>query len=230
MAARPDVPRLLLVGGDRDGTRHLEAAVAAEGWDAWTVSTGADAVTVAVRFRPHLAVIDMVLPDLDGLQVMRRLRADRPDLPVLFVTTIAGVEARVQALTAGGDDCVTRPFFLPELVSRLRALLRRSRPANPAASLSVGDLTLHEPSRVVRRGGRTLALTMTEYELLRYLMANAGRALPREQIFERVWQFDPKSSSRTVDFHVAHLRRKVDADGPPLIHTIRGIGYILEER
>jgi len=226
-----DVPRLLLVGGDRDGTRNLETAVIAEGWAAWSVGTGEAALAAASRFRPHLAVIDMVLPDLDGLQVMRRLRADRPDLPVLFLSAATGVDTRVQALTAGGDDCMTRPYFMPEMVSRLRALLRRTRfAAHPGASLTVGDLTLHEPSHRVRRGGRTLALTVTEFELLRYLMANTGRALPREQIFERVWQFDPNSNARMVDFHIARLRRKVDAAGPPLIHTIRGIGYILEER
>ncbi|GIM88617.1 response regulator transcription factor [Paractinoplanes toevensis] len=225
-----DVPRVLLVGGDRDGMRHLETAMVAEGWDAWSVGSG-EAAFAAARFQPHLAVIEMALPDLDGLQVMRRLRADRPDLPVLFLTTAAGVEARVRALTAGGDDCVTRPFFMPEVVSRLRALLRRTRVAvNPAASLTVADLTLHEPTHQVWRAGRPLALTVTEFELLRYLMANAGRALPREQIVERVWQFDPNSSARMVDFHIAHLRKKVDANGRPLIHTIRGIGYILEER
>jgi len=222
-------PRILLVNDDPPLTRLVDAALIAEGWTTSCARDAHGALDAAVRFRPDIAVLDMVLPDLDGLQAMRRLRGHHPDLPVLFLTAAGGIDHLVRALSAGADDYVVRPFSLPELVSRLRALLRRTRPSGPLTHLSVGDLTLHEDSRQVRRAGRPVELSVAEFDLLRYLMINAGRVLSTEKIRERVWQFDRDAAPRVAEY-IARLRRKLAGSGPALIHTVRGVGYILEAR
>ena len=228
---RFDPPRFLLVGADPRGTRRLEPAVVAEGWKALRVGTGTAATPVAATFQPHVAVIEMVLPDLDGLQVMHLLRRDRPRLPVLVLAAVDRAEVRTHALVEGGDDCVSTPFHLPELLSRLRALLRRKRmTTDPAASIVIGDLALHEHPHQVRRGGHPVDLTVSEFELLRHLMTNPGRVLSRDYLRSRLWPPDQTVTVRMIHQHVARLRKKIDAHGPALIHTVRGLGYILEQR
>jgi two-component system, OmpR family, response regulator len=230
-AARYDTPRLLLVGADPQGTGRLEPAVIAESWQVHTVGTGAAARPAAATFGPHLAVIEMRLPDLDGVEVMRALRGDHPRLPVLFLVGLNRAEVRVAALTAGGDDCVSTPFHLPELLSRLRALLRRRRmTVQPSTSIVVGDLTLHEPSHRAWRAGHPIDLTLSEFELLRQLMTNPGRVLSREAIRTQLWTLDHAVTARMIHQHIARLRRKLEAHGPQIIRTVRGLGYVLDHR
>ena len=171
-----------------------------------------------------------MLPDFDGLEVLRRVRAESPDLPVLFLTARDAVEDRIAGLTAGGDDYVTKPFSLEEVVARLRGLMRRSRVAVPRddALLVVGDLTLEEDSREVRRGGAPIHLTATEFELLRFFMRNPRRVLSKAQILDRVWNYDFGGQANVVELYVSYLRKKIDAGREPMIHTMRGAGYVLK--
>ncbi|MEV6346419.1 response regulator transcription factor [Actinoplanes sp. NPDC051851] len=228
MTASP--PRILLVNDDPALIELVAGALHAEGWDTRGVRSARTALATARVFHPDIAVLDMLLPDLDGLSAMEQLRSHVPDLPVLFLTAVDGVDDLVRALSAGGDDYVTRPFSLPELVSRLRALLRRTRMATPSPSLTVGDLTLDEPNRRACRADRIIELTATEFDLLRYLMLNPGRVIPREQILQRVWRFHIEGHSRVVEIYISRLRRKLESGSTPLIHTVRGIGYIVEPR
>jgi two-component system OmpR family response regulator len=175
-------------------------------------------------------VLDVMLPDLDGLEVLRRMRSQAPDVPVLFLTAKDAVEDRVAGLTAGGDDYVTKPFSLEELVARLRALMRRTgvSAARDEAMLVVGDLTLDEDSHEVRRGGALISLTATEFELLRYLMRNPRRVLSKAQILDRVWNYDFGGQANVVELYISYLRKKIDAGREPMIHTMRGAGYVLK--
>jgi two-component system OmpR family response regulator len=175
-------------------------------------------------------VLDVMLPDIDGLEVLRRMRADLPTLPVLFLTAKDAVEDRIAGLTAGGDDYVTKPFSLEEVTLRLRALLRRTgvTEAGTGASLIVGDLTLDEDSREVHRGGELVDLTATEFELLRYLMRNPRRVLSKAQILDRVWNYDFGGQANIVELYISYLRKKIDAGRAPMIHTMRGAGYVLK--
>ena len=173
----------------------------------------------------------MMLPDIDGLEVLRRLRGETPDVPVLFLTAKDAVEDRIAGLTAGGDDYVTKPFSLEEVVARLRGLLRRTAAARRRATesqLVVGDLTLDEDSHEVRRGGDLVTLTATEFELLRYLMRNPRRVLSKAQILDRVWNYDFGGQANVVELYISYLRKKIDAGRAPMIHTMRGAGYVLK--
>jgi two-component system OmpR family response regulator len=171
-----------------------------------------------------------MLPDFDGLEVMRRIRGQQPDLPVLFLTARDSVEDRVAGLTAGGDDYVTKPFSLEEVVARLRALLRRAGAgaAPPSSQLTVGDLVLDEDSHEVIRAGEEIRLTATEFELLRYLMRNPRRVLSKAQILDRVWNYDFGGQANVVELYISYLRKKIDAGRAPMIHTMRGAGYVLK--
>jgi two-component system OmpR family response regulator len=224
------VNRILVVNDEPALTRLVDEAFAAEGWTVLNACDARTAVDVACRFHPDLAVVDTALPDIDGLQAMRRLRSHEPDLPILFISSAAAIEDRVRALKAGGDDYVVKPFSLSELTSRVRALLRRTRNCRPTTLLTVADLILDERSHEVNLAGRPLALTATEFNLLRYMMINTGRVLPREVIVERVWQFERDGKSRILENYIFRLRRMIDTGRPPMIHTVRGIGYILEPR
>jgi two-component system OmpR family response regulator len=172
----------------------------------------------------------MMLPDLDGLEVLRRMRGSDPDVPVVFLTARDAVEDRVVGLTAGGDDYVTKPFSLEEVVARLRALMRRAGAQQAAASpvLTVGELSLHEDSREVFRAGEEITLTATEFELLRFLMRNPRRVLSKAQILDRVWNYDFGGKANVVELYVSYLRKKIDAGREPMIHTMRGAGYVLK--
>lgn len=201
-----------------------------EGWEIRSAGDGAGAVRIAREFRPDAVVLDVMLPDMSGLDVIRRLRAESPGLPVLFLTARDSVEDRIAGLTAGGDDYVTKPFSLEEVVLRLRALLRRSRvvSAGEGSTLVVGDLTLDEDSREVYRGDEQISLTATEFELLRFLMRNPRRVLSKAQILDRVWSYDFGGQANIVELYVSYLRKKIDAGRKPMIHTMRGAGYILK--
>ena len=221
--------RVLVVDDESTLTELMSMALRLEGWDVQAAGDGFGAVRTARSFEPDAVVLDMMLPDMDGLEVLRRLRAQTPNVPVLFLTAKDAVEDRIAGLTAGGDDYVTKPFSLEEVVARLRGLLRRTGALarTDDTVLTVGDLTLDEDSHEVRRGGQVIALTATEYELLRFLMRNPRRVLSKAQILDRVWNYDFGGDGRIVESYVYYLRRKIDKSAPPLIHTVRGVGYAL---
>ena len=201
-----------------------------EGWEVRTAADGTAATRAAREFRPDAVVLDLMLPDMSGLEVLRRLRADTTDVPVLFLTAKDAVEDRIAGLTAGGDDYVTKPFSLEEVVARLRGLIRRIARirVQDDALLAVGDLTLDEDSHEVRRAGEPVALTATEFELLRYLMRNPRRVLSKAQILDRVWNYDFGGQANVVELYISYLRKKIDAGRAPMIHTMRGVGYVLK--
>jgi two-component system OmpR family response regulator len=230
---RPDGSpvRVLVVDDEPTIAELLGMALRLEGWDVTIAHTGASAVSQAAKSMPDVAVLDIMLPDFDGLEVLRRIRTRLPHLPVLFLTAKDAVEDRVAGLTAGGDDYVTKPFSLEEVVARLRALLRRSGAALAAQSssvLTVGDLSLDEDSHEVMRAGTEIMLTATEFELLRYLMRNPRRVLTKAQILDRVWHYDFGGQANVVELYISYLRKKIDAGRAPMIHTMRGAGYVLK--
>jgi len=229
---RPDgrPVRVLVVDDEPTLAELVSMALRLEGWEIRSAENGRTAVRVAREFRPDVVVLDVMLPDFDGLEVLRRMRADLPALPVLFLTAKDAVEDRIAGLTAGGDDYVTKPFSLEEVTLRLRALLRRTGVTETAdgASLVVGDLTLDEDSREVHRGGELVDLTATEFELLRYLMRNPRRVLSKAQILDRVWHYDFGGQANIVELYISYLRKKIDAGRVPMIHTMRGAGYVLK--
>ena len=226
--ARPT--RVLVVDDEPNICALLSATLRLTDFDVRTAGGGHDALIVAEEFEPDLVVLDVMLPDLDGFQVARRLRASRP-VPVLFLTARDAVEDRISGLTVGADDYVTKPFSLEEVVLRIRAILRRSRAevdlADSAILLSYADLEMDEDAHEVRRGGKLIDLSPTEFNLLRYLMTNAGRVVSKAQILDRVWSYDFGGDGRIVESYVYYLRRKIDKHGPALIHTVRGVGYAL---
>src|SRR5919197_358587 len=228
---RPDGSpvRVLVVDDEMSITELLSMALRYEGWQIRSAGDGTGAIQTAREFRPDAVVLDMMLPDMDGLTVLGRLRRELPDVPVLFLTAKDAVEDRIAGLTAGGDDYVTKPFSLEEVVARLRGLLRRSRVLAPReALLVVGDLVLDEDSHEVRRGDQPIELTATEFELLRYLMRNPRRVLSKAQILDRVWNYDFGGQAHVVELYISYLRKKIDAGRVPLIHTLRGAGYVLK--
>jgi two-component system OmpR family response regulator len=222
--------RVLVVDDETNLTELLGMALRYEGWEVRTAGRGMDAVRVAREFDPDAVVLDMMLPDFDGLEVLRRMRTADPTIPVLFLTAKDAVEDRVSGLTAGGDDYVTKPFSLEEVVARVRALMRRTTIAVSSSDsmLVVGDLTLDEDSHEVMRGSEEIHLTATEFELLRYLMRNPKRVLSKAQILDRVWNYDFGGQANVVELYISYLRRKIDAGREPMIHTMRGAGYVLK--
>jgi two-component system OmpR family response regulator len=222
--------RVLVVDDENNLTELLTMALRYEGWDVRAAPDGRSAVSVARDFKPDAVVLDMMLPDIDGLEVLRRLRADTADVPVLFLTARDAVENRIAGLTAGGDDYVTKPFSLEEVVARIRSLLRRLglTSSRQTAALTVGDLVLDEDSHEVTRAGDVLALTSTEYELLRFLMRNPRRVLSKAQILDRVWHYDFGGQANVVELYISYLRKKIDAGRSPMIHTVRGAGYVIK--
>jgi two-component system OmpR family response regulator len=222
--------RVLVVDDEVNIAELVSMALRYEGWETSLAHTGRSAVTTAKEVRPDAVVLDIMLPDFDGMEVMRRIRADQPDVPVLFLTARDSVEDRVSGLTAGGDDYVTKPFSLEEVVARLRGLVRRAGATDRSHSsvLTVGDLALDEDSHEVRRAGAEISLTATEFELLRYLMRNPRRVLSKAQILDHVWNYDFGGQANVVELYISYLRKKVDAGREPMIHTMRGAGYVLK--
>ncbi len=232
LSTRPDgSPVRVLVVDDEPSLAELLASVLRyEGWDIAVAENGSSAVRTAREFQPDAVVLDVMLPDFSGLEVLRRLRAELPHVCVLFLTARDSVEDRIAGITAGGDDYVTKPFSLEEVLARLRGLLRRAGVARARAgtALTVADLTMDEDAREVRRGGEPIELTATEFELLRFLMRNPRRVLSKAQILDRVWNYDFGGQAHVVELYVSYLRKKIDAGREPLIHTVRGVGYVLK--
>jgi two-component system OmpR family response regulator len=223
--------RVLVVDDEPTLTDLLSMALRYEGWDVKTASDGRSAIASAREFKPDAIVLDIMLPDIDGLQVLSRVRADGGDTAVLFLTAKDSLDDRITGLTAGGDDYVTKPFSLEELVARLRGLIRRSIASVTTENdpvITVGDLSLDEDSHEVFRDGELIELTATEFELLRYLMRNPRRVLSKAQILDRVWSYDFGGKSSVVEIYISYLRRKIDAGRPAMIHTVRGAGYLIK--
>ncbi|MCE1177998.1 response regulator transcription factor [Actinomycetota bacterium] len=222
--------RVLVVDDEPNLTELLSMALRYEGWEVRTADSGMSAVRAAREFEPDAVALDMMLPDFDGMEVLRRMRADNPNIPVLFLTAKDAVEDRVAGLTAGGDDYVTKPFSLEEVVARLRALMRRTAIVADEQSsvIVVGDLVLDEDSHEVTRAGEQINLTATEFELLRYLMRNPKRVLSKAQILDRVWNYDFGGKANVVELYISYLRKKIDAGRSPMIHTMRNVGYVLK--
>jgi two-component system OmpR family response regulator len=222
--------RLLIVDDEVNLAELIARALRYEGWETTQAHSGRAAVAAVKEVRPDAIVLDVMLPDFDGLEVLRQVRGHDPDVPVLFLTARDDVEDRIAGLTAGGDDYVTKPFSLEELVARLRALLRRSGAwrAETSSMLVVGDLTLDEDSHEVFRAGEEISLTATEFELLRYLMRNPRKVLSKAQMLDRVWNYDFGGQANVVELYISYLRKKVDAGRAPMIHTRRGAGYVLK--
>ncbi|MFD5620701.1 response regulator transcription factor [Streptomyces yangpuensis] len=225
--------RVLVVDDEASLSELLSMALRYEGCEVRSAGDGAGALRAARDFRPDVVVLDVMLPDMDGLTVLGQLRREIPQVPVLFLTAKDSVEDRIAGLTAGGDDYVTKPFSLEEVVARLRGLVRRSGAAQAARGgsvLTVGDLRLDEDSHEVVRAGRDVHLTATEFELLRYLMRNPRRVLSKAQILDRVWSYDFGGQANVVELYISYLRRKLESGLglPSMIHTRRGAGYLIK--
>ena len=220
--------RVLVVDDERAITDLVGMALRYEGFAVRTAATAKDARHAVMDFRPALIVLDVGLPDDDGFAVVQRLIADGLKVPVIFLTARDATEDKVHGLTVGGDDYVTKPFSIEELVARIRVVLRRHQNgAAPSALLTLADLELNEDTHEVFRGGAPIELTRTEFRLLRYLLINAGRVLSRTQILDHVWNYDFGGDASVLETYISYLRRKIDRVDPPLIHTVRGVGYVL---
>ncbi|MCC4250345.1 response regulator transcription factor [Microbacterium testaceum] len=229
---RPDGSpvRALVVDDEVNLGELLRMAMSNEGWDARAATNGREALELMRGFDPDLLVLDVMMPGLDGVELLTRIRAAGNDLPVLFLTAKDAVEDRIAGIAAGGDDYVTKPFNLEEVILRLRGMARRHVAAAAAADtlLRVGDLALDEEAYEVKRGGIPIKLTAKEFELLRYLMQNARRVVSKAQILDAVWGYDFGGDSGVVEIYISYLRRKIDAGRDPLIHTVRGVGYTIK--
>jgi two-component system OmpR family response regulator len=220
--------RVLVVDDEPNITSLVATALRYEGFDVATAGNGREALSQVSSYRPHLVVLDVMLPDLDGFEVAKRLRQDAHRVPILFLTAKDATEDKIRGLTLGGDDYVTKPFSLEELLARIRAVLRRALDATESSSrLSFSDLELDEETREVFRSSNSIELTPTEFKLLRYLMMNPRRVLSKAQILDHVWEYDFDGDANVVETYISYLRKKVDSLGPPLIHTLRGAGYSL---
>jgi two-component system OmpR family response regulator len=220
--------RVLVVDDEPSITDLVALALRYEGFTVEKAGTGRAALASAGRFKPDLIVLDVMLPDLSGLDVLRRLSSEGRRVPVIFLTARDATEDKVHGLTIGGDDYVTKPFSIEELVARVRAVLRRNgEGADRTSRLAFADLELDDDAHEVRRAGQVIDLTPTEYRLLRYLLANAGRVLTRNQILDHVWDYDFGGDARVLETYVSYLRRKVDRFEPALIQTVRGVGYVM---
>jgi two-component system OmpR family response regulator len=221
--------RVLVVDDESNITDLVATVLRYEGFEVQTAATGRDALKAVTAFRPALVVLDIMLPDLDGFEVQRQLADNGGKIPVVFLTAKDGTEDKVRGLTMGADDYVTKPFSLEELVARVRAVLRRANGTDQSSSgrLQFADLEMDEESHEVWRANEAIELTPTEFTLLRYLLLNAKRVLSKAQILDHVWHYDFAGDANVVETYISYLRKKVDKFDPPLIHTIRGVGYCL---
>ncbi|NMM23798.1 MAG: response regulator transcription factor [Phycicoccus sp.] len=229
MTTSPPEAKLLVVEDEPNIRELLATSLRFAGFEVHVAADGATAIKQANTHQPDLVVLDVMLPDMDGFTVTRKLRDSGRILPIVFVTARDSVEDKVKGLTVGGDDYVTKPFSLEEVVARIRAVLRRTRGENAddAATLRFHDLELDEDSHEVRRGKRAIEVSPTEFKLLRYLMLNPNRVLSKAQILDHVWDYDFRGQSGIVESYISYLRRKVDVEEPALIQTRRGVGYVL---
>ena len=222
--------RILVVDDESSISDLISTSLRFVGFEVRSAATGSEALTVAEEFKPHAVVLDVMLPDSDGFEVCRQLRSEGLNIGVLFLTAKDGMEDKVAGLTIGGDDYMTKPFSLEELVARLRALLRRIGVAEintDDEKIRFADLELNEATHEVRRGGVLLEMSPTEFQLLRYLLINADSVVSKSQILDHVWQYDFRGDAGIVETYISYLRKKIDIYDPPLIHTVRGVGYRL---
>jgi len=223
-----DAHRILVVDDEPNILDVLTMALRFQGFEVETAATGEQALAAAASFKPQLMVLDIMLPDMEGFEVARRLGAQRAHVPIVFLTARDATEDKIRGLSIGGDDYVTKPFSLEELIARIRTVLRRTGQAEADSSvLSFEDLELDDDTREVHRGGAAVELTATEYRLLRYLMLNPRRVLTRAQLLDHVWDYDFGGDARVLETYISYLRKKLDLHGPSLIHTVRGVGYTL---
>lgn len=228
-ASESAVRRVLVVDDEDNISFLVRSALRLEGFEVRAAATGLDALAEADRFNPDVIVLDVMLPDIDGLEVLRRLRAGGNPAPVLFLTARHSTADRVRGLTAGGDDYIVKPFALEELVARVQVALRRRGVGTPTARLQVADLVMDDDAHRVWRADHEVQLSATEYKLLHCLMANVGRVVTRGQILDHVWQYDFDGESAIIESFISNLRKKVDHVEPKLIHTVRGLGYSIRE-
>ena len=221
--------RILVVDDEENIVEVITMALRFQGFEVQGAASGREALAAVATFRPHLMILDVMLPDMEGFEVAARLGAQRAGVPIIFLTARDATEDKVRGLSGGGDDYMTKPFSLEELVARIRTILRRSGQAAPESGrLVFEDLEIDEESREVTRAGHPIELTATEYRLLRYLLLNPRRVLTRAQLLDHVWNYDFGGDGRVLETYVSYLRKKVDAYGPPLIRTVRGVGYALQ--
>jgi two-component system OmpR family response regulator len=224
--------RLLVVDDEPNILELLSASLRFAGFDVATATNGNDALRVAASYRPDLVVLDVMMPGLDGFEVVRRLRKEEERVPVLFLTAKDATEDKVAGLTLGGDDYITKPFSLEEVIARIRAVLRRLANTTippQAATLQFGDIELNDDTHEVFKAGKEVTLSPTEFKLLRYFLQNPTRVLSKAQILDHVWHYDFGGDANVVESYVSYLRRKVDTTEPRLLHTIRSVGYVLRE-
>ena len=221
--------RVLVVDDEPNLVEVVTMALRFQGFTVQSAATGREALAAATSFKPHLMVLDVMLPDMEGFEVATRLGAQRAGVPIIFLTARDSTEDKVRGLSGGGDDYMTKPFSLEELVARIRTILRRTgQAAAESGRLVFADLELDEESREVTRGGHPIELTATEYRLLRYLMLNPRRVMTRAQLLDHVWNYDFGGDGRVLETYISYLRKKLDAHGPSLIKTVRGVGYALQ--
>ena len=220
--------RILVVDDEPNIVDVISMALRYQGFDVASAGTGHEAIQQVDAFKPHLMVLDVMLPDMEGFDVADRLGAQRAGVPIIFLTARDATPDKVRGLTSGGDDYVTKPFSLEELVARIQAILRRTGQAEPESKrLVFEDVEMDEDLREVTRAGAPVELTATEYRLLRFFLRNPRRVLTRAQLLDNVWEYDFGGDGRVLETYVSYLRKKLDAHGPPLIHTVRGVGYAL---
>ncbi len=229
MSETGDSPRILVVDDEPNIVEVITMALRFQGFTVEGAASGREALAAVTSFRPHLIVLDVMLPDMEGFEVAERLGAQRAGVPIIFLTARDATTDKIRGLTGGGDDYMTKPFSLEELVARIRTILRRTGQAPAETSrLVFSDLELDEESREVTRAGVPIELTATEYRLLRYLMLNPRRVMTRAQLLDHVWNYDFGGDGRVLETYISYLRKKLDAHGPPLIRTVRGVGYALQ--
>lgn len=227
MSTAAHAPRILVVDDEESLRELVSTALRYDGFEVATAADGRSAIAAAEAFAPEAIILDVMLPDFDGFEVLRRLTADGVRVPVLFLTARDATADRVRGLTLGGDDYVVKPFSIAELVARVRAVLRRSSRGEGSPVLSFEDLVIDTEAYEVRRASHRIEMTPTEFRLLTYLCSNSGRVLTRAQILDHVWPYEFDGDANIVETYISYLRRKLDPLGPPLIHTVRGIGYVL---
>jgi two-component system OmpR family response regulator len=229
MPERATAHRVLVVDDEPNIIEVITMALRFQGFTVESASSGHEALAAVASFKPHLMILDVMLGDMEGFDVAARLGAQRAGVPIIFLTARDATEDKVRGLSGGGDDYMTKPFSLEELLARIRTILRRTGQAAPESGrLIFTDLELDEESREVTRAGKPIELTATEYRLLRYLMLNPRRVLTRAQLLDHVWNYDFGGDGRVLETYISYLRKKLDAHGPSLIRTVRGVGYALQ--
>jgi two-component system OmpR family response regulator len=229
MPESPTAHRVLVVDDEPNLAEVVTMALRFQGFTVQSAGTGREALAAVAKFKPHQMVLDVMLPDMEGFEVAARLGAQRAGVPIIFLTARDATEDKIRGLSGGGDDYMTKPFSLEELVARIRTILRRTGQATAESSrLVFEDLELDEESREVTRAGALIELTATEYRLLRYLMLNPRRVMTRAQLLDHVWNYDFGGDGRVLETYISYLRKKLDAHGPSLIKTVRGVGYALQ--